>query len=48
MSEYFSYYLTEAEKTSVVTQWPAQRTRLVRQKIVNPNKAFITSPFFKA
>lgn len=39
--EYFSYYLTEAEKTSIVTQWPALHTRLVRQKIINPYKAFI-------
>ena len=31
----------EAEKTSIVTQWPAQRTRLTRQKIINPKKAFI-------
>ena len=33
---YFSYYLIEAEKTSV-TQWPALRVSLVRQKIINPN-----------
>ena len=39
--EYFSYYPTEAEKTSVVTQWPALRTRLTKQKIINPKKAFI-------
>ena len=37
---YFSYYLIEAEKTSVSTQWPALRTSLVRQKIIHPNKAF--------
>ena len=37
---YFSYYLIEAEKTSVITQWPALRTSLLRQKIINPNKAF--------
>jgi len=34
---YFSYYLIETEKTSVITQWPAS---LLRQKIINPNKAF--------
>ena len=39
--ENFSYYLTEAEKTSVVTHWSALRTRLVRKRIINPNKAFI-------
>ena len=38
--EYFSYP-TEAEKTSVVTQWPALRTRLTKQKIINPKKAVI-------
>ena len=38
---YFSYYLTEAEETSVVTHWSALRTRLVRKRIINPNKAFI-------
>jgi len=37
---YFSYYLIEAEKTNVITQWPALRTSLLRQKIINPNKAF--------
>jgi len=37
---YFSYYLIEAEKTSVITQWSALRTSLLRQKIINPNKAF--------
>jgi len=37
---YFSYYLIEAEKTSVITQWPVLRTSLLRQKIINPNKAF--------
>jgi len=37
---YFSYYLIEAEKTSVITQWPALRTSLLRQKIINPNMAF--------
>jgi len=37
---YFSYYLIEAEKTSVMTQSPALRTSLLKQKIVNPNKAF--------
>ena len=39
---YFIYYLIEAEKTSVVTQWPAMLTSLLRQKIINPNKAFTT------
>jgi len=38
---YFSCYLIEAEKTSVISQWPALRTSLLRQKIINPNKAFI-------
>ena len=40
--EYFGYYLTDEEKTSFVTQWPALRTRLIRQKIINPSKAFIS------
>ena len=34
---YFSYYLIEAEMTSVITQWPALRASLLRQKIINPN-----------
>jgi len=37
---YFSYYLIEAEKTSVMTQSPALRTSLQKQTIINPNKAF--------
>ena len=37
--KYFSYYLTEAEKTISISQWPGRRTRLVRQRIINPNKA---------
>ena len=37
---YFIYYLIEAEKTSVITRWPALRTSIPRQKIINPNKAF--------
>ena len=38
--KYFSYYLTEAVKRRIVAQWLALPTRLVRQKIINPNKAF--------
>jgi len=38
--KYFSYYLTGAERTSMMAQWAALRTRLARQKINNPNKAF--------
>ena len=38
--DYFSCYLTEAEKTSIIAQWSTLRTRLIRQKIINPNKAF--------
>ena len=37
---YFSYYLIEAEKTNVISQWPALPTSLLRQKVINPNKAF--------
>ena len=38
--EHFSYYLTAEEKTSIIAQWPALRTRLVRQKASNPNDVF--------
>ena len=37
---YFSYYLIEAEKITVITQWPALRTSLQKKKIINPNKPF--------
>ena len=33
---YFSYSLIEVEKISV-TQWPALRASLLRQKIIDPN-----------
>ena len=39
--EYFSYYLIEAEKTSVVTHWSALCTRIVTKRIIIPNEAFI-------
>jgi len=37
---YLSYYLIEAETKSIMTQWPALCKSLLRQKIINPNKAF--------
>ena len=38
--EHFSNYLTEEEETSIIAQWPALRTRLVRQKAISPNDVF--------
>ena len=35
-----SNYLTEEEETSIIAQWPALRTRLVRQKAISPNHVF--------
>ena len=33
-------YLTEEEETSIISMWPALRTRLVRQKAISPNHVF--------
>ena len=33
-------YLTEEEETSIISMWPALRTRLVRQKAISPNDVF--------
>ena len=33
-------YLTEEEETSIIAQWPALCTRLVRQKAISPNHVF--------
>ena len=33
-------YLTEEEETSIISMWPALRTRLVRQKAISPNDLF--------
>ena len=38
--QHFAIYLTEEEKTSIIAQWPALRTRLARQKAMSPNDAF--------
>lgn len=38
--QHFSPYLSEEEKTSIIAQWPALRTRLARQKAISPNDAF--------
>lgn len=38
--QHFAIYLTEEEKTSIIAQWPALRTRLARQKATSPNDAF--------
>ena len=39
--EHFSnIYLTEEEETSIISMWPALRTRLVRQKAISPNDVF--------
>jgi len=39
--EHFSNnYLTEEEETSIISMWPALRTRLVRQKAISPNDVF--------
>ena len=32
--------LTEEEETSIIAQWPALCTRLVRQKAISPNHVF--------
>ena len=41
LAGHFSYdYLTEEEETSIISMWPALRTRLVRQKAVSPNEVF--------
>ena len=33
-------YLIEKEETSIIPQWPALSTRLVRQKAISPNDVF--------
>ena len=33
-------YLIEEEETSIIAQWPAMSTRLVRQKALSPNDVF--------
>ena len=38
--QHFAIYLTEEEKTSIIAQSPALRTRLARQKAMSPNDAF--------
>ena len=38
--EHFSNYLTEEEERNITAQWPALRTRLVRQKAISPNDVF--------
>lgn len=38
--EHFSNYLTEEEEGNITAQWPALRTRLVRQKAISPNDVF--------
>jgi len=39
--EHFSNnYLTEEEETTIISMWPALRTRLVRQKAISPNNVF--------
>ena len=38
--QHFAIYLTEEEKTSIIAQWPALHTRLVREKAMSPNDAF--------
>ena len=39
--EHFSKnYRTEEEETSIISMWPALRTRLVRQKAISPNDVF--------
>lgn len=35
-----SLSISAEEKTSIIAQWPALRTRLVRQKASNPNDVF--------
>ena len=38
--EHFINYLTEEEETSIIAQWLALHTRLVRQKAISPNDVF--------
>ena len=36
-------YLAEEGETSIISMWPALRTRLVRQKAISPNNVFYSS-----
>ena len=39
--EHFSNnYVIKEEETSIIAQWPAMSTRLVRQKAISPNDVF--------
>ena len=39
--EHFSNnYLTEEEETSIISMWPASRTRIVRNTAISPNDVF--------
>ena len=41
-------YLAEEGETSIISMWPALRTRLVRQKAISPNDVFYSSNLMAA